>query len=227
MAVKEKKLLKIGALLAAIACIAAGLAFHRFLKGRSLVDLWLTPDQQGRYHYEKGDCATAAKCFQDPLWKGVACYQSGDFKAAASLFARVDTPEGYFNLGDAYVHLGKLEQAEASYSEALRRRPDFKAAKENLALVQSLIQKEKAREKKKPPEDQGPDFDPDQVKFDQEGKKGKMGRVEQADLTAEQIRQLWMRRLQTTPSEFLRTKFAVQVQARKPPETDGATSKGR
>ena len=227
MAVKEKNLLRIGIFLAAVAFIAAGLAIGRFFRGRSLVDLWLAPDQQGRYYYEKGDCTTAAKCFEDPLWKGIACYKSGDFKAAASLFAQVDTPEGSFNLGDAYVHLGKLEKAEASYSQALRRRPDFKAAKQNLALVQSLIQKEKTKEKKNPPEDQEPSFDPDQVKFDQKGKKGKKGRMEQADLTAEQIRQLWMRRLPTTPSDFLRMKFAVQVQASKPPETDGATNKGR
>ena len=120
MAVKKKNLSKIGILLAAVVCLSAGLAIGRFFRERSLVDLWLSPDQQGRYHYEKGEYATAAKCFEDPLWKGIACYRSGDFKAAASLFEQVDTIEGYFNLGDAYVHLGKLEQAAASFSQALR-----------------------------------------------------------------------------------------------------------
>lgn len=221
---KKKKALKIGILLAAIACTAAGLGLELFFTGGSFIRLWLTPDQQGRYYFEKGDLKAAAKAFENPLWKGIACYKANDFSAAVSQFARVDTPEGYFNLGDAYAHLGKLEQAAAGFNQALRQRPDFKLAKENLDLIQSLIQREKAKKKKNQPEDQEEIFDPDKVKFDKTGKKGKKVRMDRADLTAEQIQQLWMRRLQTTPSEFLRMKFAVQVQDH---ETSGHLPKGK
>jgi len=178
-----------------------------------MINLWLTPDQQGRYYFERENYAAAAERFQDPLWKGIAYYRTKNFDAALEQFARVDTPEGYFNLGDAYAHSGKLEQALASYVEALRRKPDFTAAKENRDLVQSLIQKKKAKEKEEePPEGQEPIFDPDKIKLDEKGKKGKKGEMDQAELSAEQIQQLWMRRLQTTPSDFLRLKFAAQVE---------------
>ncbi len=213
----KRRGLKIAIPLVVIACVAAGLASCSwFADGHSLINLWLTPDQQGRYYFEKGDYKAAAERFQDPLWKGIAYYRSGKFAAAAEQFARLDTPEGYFNLGDAYAHSGKWEQAVASYEEVLRRKPDDKAAKENRNLVQSLIQKKKAKEKKEePPEGQEPTYNPDEVKFDEKGKKGKKGEVGQAELSAEQIQQLWMRSLQTTPSDFLRLKFAAQAEESK------------
>ena len=76
-----------------------------------MIGLWLTPDQQGRYYFGKSDYKAAAESFQSPLWKGIAYYRSKNFEAAVEQFARVDTPEGYFNLGDTYAHLGLLEQA--------------------------------------------------------------------------------------------------------------------
>ena len=66
---------------------------------------------------------TAAEHFQDPLWKGIAYYRGKNYEAAIEQFARVDTLEGYFNLGDAYAHSGQLDQALASYEEALGAGP--------------------------------------------------------------------------------------------------------
>jgi Ca-activated chloride channel family protein len=217
----KKRTLKIGIPLVVMACLAAGMAyFSGFADGYSMINLWLTPDQQGRYYFEKKNYAVAAARFQDPLWKGIAYYRSKNFEAAVGEFARVDTCEGYFNLGNAYTHVGRLEQAVTSYDEALRRKPDDRAAKENLDLVQSLIQKKKAKEKEEePPEGQEPTFNPDEMKFDEKGKKGKKGEISQAELSAEQIEQLWMRRLQTTPSDFLRLKFAAQAEESKAPKS--------
>ncbi len=205
----------IGIPLVVIGCMAAGSLVYGFLlKDHSgMIDLWLTRDQQGRYYFEKGDYKAAAKRFQDPLWKGIAYYRGKNFEAAIEQFSRVDTAQGCFNLGDAYAHLGRLEQAVMSYEEALRRKPDDRAAKENRDLVQSLIQKKKAKEKEEePPEGQEPTYNPDEIKFDEKGKKGKKGEIDQAQLSAEQTQEVWMRCLQTTPSDFLRLKFAAQAE---------------
>ena len=225
----KKRALKIGILLVVMACAVGGsLAYLLLIDHHSMVGLWLTPDQQGRYYFEKEDYTAAAERFQDPLWKGVAYYRSKNFEAAIEQFASVDTPEGYFNLGNAYAHLGKLEQAAASYEEDLRRKPDDRAAKENRDLVQSLIQKKKAKEKEEePPEGQDPTYNPDEMKFDEKGKKGKKGEIGQAELSAEQIQQVWMRRLQTTPSDFLRLKFAAQLEEPKTSKSRGGPPGGK
>src|SRR5262245_54444609 len=39
---------------------------HRF------ADLWLTPDQQGRMAFDRGDYTTAAQRFADPMWRGIS-----------------------------------------------------------------------------------------------------------------------------------------------------------
>jgi Ca-activated chloride channel homolog len=209
---------KIAALVIALACAAlAGPVYYVFVDHGPFIGLWLTADQQGRYYFERGDYATASDRFQDPLWKGIAFYRTGNFGAAVEQFARVDTAQGYFNLGDAYAHAGRLELAVASYDEALRRKADYGEAKENRDLLQSLIDSRKKGKKKddEPPSGQDPHYNADEIKFDEKGKKGKESRVEQAELTADQIQELWMRRLQTTPSDFLRMKFAAQVDEQK------------
>ena len=149
----EKGSLKIVIPLVVIALMAAGSLAYCFLLAdhSSMLGLWLAPDQQGRYYFEKADYRASAERFREPLWKGIAYYRSKNFEAAMEQFARVDTAEGYFNLGNAYAHLGQLEQAVTSYEEALRRRPDDVAARENRELVQSQIQKKKAKEKEEEP----------------------------------------------------------------------------
>ena len=192
-----------------------------------LIDLWLTPDQQGRYYFEKLDYGTAAQRFRSPLWKGISYYRSGDFDAAVAQFAMVETAEGYFNLGNAYAHLGKLEQAAASFEAALRREPHDMEARENLELVRLLLRAQAAKKQEESPEGDEPTFDPDAIKVDEKGKKGKVGEVGQKSLSDEQIQELWMRRLQATPSDFLRLKFAIQAQGGEPSGSRGASGGGR
>ncbi len=172
-------------------------------------DLWLTPDQQGRYWMEQGDPLKAAERFDDPLWKGVAFYRAGDWENAILQFARVDTAEGWFNLGNAYAKSGSHEEAIKAYDEALARRPGWIEAEENRALVVALIP---PPEPESDEEQQGdPHFKPDEVKFDDKGKKGKEGEIEQEMLTDEQKAEMWLKRLQVTPADFLRRKFAAQA----------------
>jgi len=224
----NRRILKIGIPLLVIACAAGAFAYCLwFAEGYSMINLWLTPDQQGRYYFEKNDYKAAAEHFQDPLWKGIAYYRSKNFEAAVEQFARVDTAEGYFNLGDAYARLGRLEQAVMSYEETLRRTPDDIATRENRDLVESLIQKKKKAKEEEPPEGQEPTYNPDEIKFDEKGKKGKKGEVDQAELSAEQIQQMWMRRLQTTPSDFLRLKFAAQAEESKTSRPQGKPQGGK
>jgi Ca-activated chloride channel family protein len=171
-------------------------------RAADFMDAWLTPDQQGRLYLQRGDFAQAAAHFGDPMWKGVAFYRAGKFAAAIDAFARVDTPESYYDQGNALAHLGKYPEAVKSYQQALKDRPDWEEAKRNLALVQKLIPPPKKEEY-----GEAPDLPPDQIKFDELGKKGKRGQVE---LNAAQTAEMWMRNIQTSPARLLRRKFALE-----------------
>jgi Ca-activated chloride channel family protein len=171
-------------------------------RAADLLDPWLTPDQQGRLYFERGDYARAAAHFADPGWKGVALYRAGDFAAALDAFALVDTPESYYNQGNALARLEKYPQAVKSYEKALEGRPDWAEARHNLALVKSLIPPA-------PKEDYGQatSLGADQIKFDEMGKKGKLGTTK---LSAKQTAEMWMRNIQTSPAELLARKFALE-----------------
>jgi len=177
-------------------------------------DLWLTPDQQGRLAFERGDYETAAERFEDPAWKGAACYAGRDWDCAIDQFARLDTAEAYFNLGNAYARGESYELAVEAYEQALDRRPGWPEAQENRDLVASLIPKvPEDEEEEGGPQD--PTFKPDEVKFDDKADKGKEGEVEQSFLSDEQIAEMWLRGVQTSPTEFLAQRFAFEAEDRR------------
>jgi len=179
--------------------------------------LWLTPDQQGQRHFRRGEFAEAAAAFRDPLWRGTAWYRAGEFEKAASEFARLETPEARYNEGNAWLMLGKYDQAIQKYDDALKQHPDWTDAQENraLALARGKLM------------DQGggdlgdQKLGADDVVFDQNKPPGGQETVmagEQA--TSDQaVQALWLRRVQTEPADFLKSKFAYQ-QAQRSQEAD-------
>lgn len=195
----------------AFAGAALGLAFTTLPQHAHAADLlspFLTPDQEGRLAFERGDFASAAERFTDPLWKGAAYYRAGKFDDAVDAFARSDTDRGWFNQGNALAKLGKYPAAVACYQEALKRRPGWPEATRNLELVRKLVPPDKKDEDG----EEGTNQKPDEVKFDDKGKQGKKGQVEARRLDAE----MWMRNIQATPADLLARKFALEAKGAKP-----------
>ena len=58
-------------------------------------------------------------------------------------------PVAYNNLGSAYGVMGKYEQAIQNYKEALRLKPDYPAAINNLKIAQKQAEIDEALRKKK------------------------------------------------------------------------------
>jgi Ca-activated chloride channel homolog len=82
--------------------------------------------------------------------QGLALFKNQQFEEAVQGFARAaqssDTQlaaDAFFNLGNALVAKGQLQEAAGSYQEVLKRFPQDKAAQENLQWVQKQIQQQK------------------------------------------------------------------------------------
>ncbi|MEQ1956122.1 VWA domain-containing protein [Mesorhizobium yinganensis] len=176
----------------------------------SFADMWLTPDQQGRFAFERGDYAGAAERFRDPAWRGVALYRAEKFDEALDAFAQSGTAEAYYNQGNVLMHLARPEQAVAAYGQALKARPDWADAKTNLAVAEALAAAKKKDDEEQ--EAQDPNEKPDKIQFDDKGKKGKAGTVDAAQQTAD----MWMRNIQVTPADLLARKFAIEAKGGKP-----------
>ncbi|MFC1760566.1 tetratricopeptide repeat protein [Planctomycetota bacterium] len=170
-------------------------------------NLWLTPDQQAQRLFDRENYTQAASLFSDPLRRGIAFYAAEDFDQAAGQFVQLETAEGFFNLGNTYCHLEKIPDAIIAYKEALALQSDYPEAQFNLEFARLLLPPKRPDDAP----DADPSFDADEIRFDNTENKGKAGEVELMQLSDEQIADLWMRRVQTTPADFLRMKFKYDV----------------
>ncbi|RDI97589.1 VWA domain-containing protein [Dyella solisilvae] len=173
---------------------------------RHVADWFFTPDQQGRWYYEHRDFGRAAEHFQDPYWKGLALYQHGRYDDARKIFETLPGADAQFMTGNCYARRMEYQEAKDAYNQALRTRHPFPQAQDNLALMTRLI---KQREEV-PPETPDEELKPDEVKFDKEGKKGNATEKMMGPRPSELPADVWMRNLNVSPADFLRTKFNVE-----------------
>jgi Ca-activated chloride channel family protein len=176
-------------------------------------ELWLTPDQLGQRLLEQDRYTEAAQVFESPERRGVAFFRGGDFESAASVFGRIGSPEAAYNRGNALVMLGRYDEAIKSYDDALKARPGWIEARENRAIATTR------EENLAPPEDDsggtGGQLEADEIVFDDSGRVDKSGSEEVTTggetLSDDEMRTVWLRRVQNDPVEFLRTRFAYQL----------------
>ena len=179
-------------------------------------DFWLTRDQQADRLLDDEKYLEAAELYTDPLRQGFAYYRGGEFEAAAGAFARFDEPEAAFNRGNALVMLGRYDDAIGSYDRALQFRPNWAWARENRAVAVAR------RDRMQPPDDDaggtGGKLEADEFVFDDRAQKSsqtqeiEVGAGEK--MTDQELRELWLHRVQTKPGDFLRAKFAYQLSRR-------------
>ncbi|MFD2141587.1 hypothetical protein [Ancylobacter oerskovii] len=199
------------ALLGAVLVVALALGF--WMAGWR--GLWASPDQRGRYLFEQGRFADAAESFRDPMWRGVAQFRGGDFKAAEASFAAIDTADGAFNQANALVMLGKYQDAVARYDHALERRPGWAEAEANRRIAAL-----RAEQLKAPGADAGDQREgADQIVYDKDAKnqEGQETQTTGGPMNDEAVRALWLKRVRTEPADFLRARFAWQLQAQQAP----------
>jgi Ca-activated chloride channel homolog len=175
-------------------------------------NFWSSPDQRAERLFRQRKFAEASKTYRDPYRRGIALYRAGDFKTAAATFATIATPEAAFDRGNSLVMQGKYADAVESYDRALSIRAGWKEAEENRAIA--VVRRE--RMNFQGGDATGGEITSDQVVFGekQDSRPGEQTEVmEGKRLSDEELRGLWLRRVQTKPADFLRAKFAFQAQS--------------
>jgi Ca-activated chloride channel family protein len=172
-------------------------------QANALTDAFFTPDQQGRWAFEHEHFPLAATHFVDPYWKGIAAYNAADFDLALASFARLQTPQAYFYLGNIYVRRFKFDEAIAAYTQALELQPQFPEATANLALAIALQKDTDSAEQN------APEVKPDEIKMDKAPGKGQSKPVQTEQAASDEQ---WLQNLNTSPAKFLKQKFSLQDQ---------------
>jgi Ca-activated chloride channel family protein len=174
-------------------------------------DLWLTPDQQGRIAFDRGDYAAAKELFADPMWRGIAAYRAYDYLASAESFRKIEGPAGRFALGNAEAQNHAYEKAIKAYDEVLAAEPGNSAAKHNKAIVEAALEAQEEKRRKQEKSEAPPDLKADETRVDPGQKGGKRIQVQAEDLTTPGAAEAWMREVQTSPADFLKQKFSIQA----------------
>lgn len=183
-------------------------------------DLWFTPDQQGQRFMDQGKYRQAAARFTTPERIGAALFQAGDFEKAASVLGRSASPEALYNRGNAHIMLGEYDAAIEAYQSALSKRPDWPEAEQNLQIA--TLRKQALA----PPDDDyggtGGMLKADEIVFDQSGRVNKSSSEQVIDagdqqLGEDEMRAMWLRKVETRPADFLAARFNYQLATRQDP----------
>lgn len=151
------------------------------------------------------------------MWRGVAEYRAGNYQEAINAFAIIDSPESWYNQGNALMHLKKFDDAVSAYEKALQANPKSEDIQANLATAKRLLQ---AQQKEEQDQAEDPDLKPDSVQFDDKGKEGKDVEI----AMSEQTSQMWIKNIAVSPAAMLARRFRLR---RKAAPNEGSVSSHR
>lgn len=202
-----------------VAAFLLAMASSSSVRAEGFLDLWLTPDQQAQRAFDAGGFEQAAERFSDPIRAGVAWYRAGEFARAAQSFGRSDSAEAHFNRANALLMQGLYDAAITAYQEALARRPDWREASENRELA--VMRKARLARGEDDSGGTGGKLAADDYVFGDpspgssgSGEEEVEGEGPPDAFASEKLRELWLRRVQTRPADFLAARFARQLQLR-------------
>lgn len=186
--------------------VAGGVVTWAWWSGSGVV---MTSDQRAVRAYQRGEFGESAAEFTSREWRATALFRDGQFKESGVIFSGIDTADGAFNHGNALLMQGLYESAASRYQRALALRPGWQDAETNLSLALAraeLMEMEGG-------EMTGGKLAADDYVFGK-GKPGDDAGEEVVDggepMSDKQLRALWLRRVQTKPADFLRSKFSYQ-----------------
>jgi Ca-activated chloride channel homolog len=174
-------------------------------------NFWSTADQRGDRLMKKHHFEEAAKVYHDPMKTGVALYRSGSFEAAAHTFTKVPGEDALFDAGNAWLMHGQYQQAIERYDLVLKKRPGWKPAVENKAIAAARLALMEASGKDRN-EEAAEAYKPDEIVTDNKGADSKDPQKPLAGGDDASLQATWLRRVKTTPAQFLKAKFAWQAQ---------------
>lgn len=116
----------------------------------SPLDWFYTPDQKAQKLVDQGNWEAAQPLFENPKWQAASQYAMGNYEAAAEQLEILNESQSSANLqynkGNSLALAGDLDSAIASYQGALKLKPDFKEAQQNLDYLKKLKEEQQKKQ---------------------------------------------------------------------------------
>ncbi|MGF1719322.1 hypothetical protein L4D20_04655 [Vibrio kyushuensis] len=178
------------------------------------IDLWLTPDQQGYFHFRQSDYANASLHFENSSWRATSHYIHGEFDKAATLFALVPNDSAQFNYANALAHNGQYSEASMIYQLLRSSISHGAGANINLAIIKPLAEESISQSYSL----RGEIYQDDNIHPSQKNRTEKRARNSSPEqqysayaiLRDPALNELWMQQIRKDPAQFLKVKFQLQ-----------------
>lgn len=182
-----------------------------------VLDWFMTQDQQGMALMYMGKFQEAEQHFEDPNWKGVACYYQEDFKCAQKQFSKVGDAQAIFNMANAAAQDGRYKTAQQLYTALLDLEPNHIKAQQNLKKIDDILLEmrmlsENQHDSHPPSKDAVPP--PKDANEIADGANRKSyGQIPHSKLKASEVlsskaaTDKWLRDISLDPKDFVRRKF--------------------
>ncbi len=199
--------------------IVAAIALSAFiyLKPQPFTDLWLTKDQQGKILFQLSRFDDAAAAFTSTRWQAFSLYGAERFDQSATLYSQFTTLQDVLARANALAHNRRYVKSRDMYQSILDKDPKDSAAKNNLTIVQAIIDDvNRLSESQKPEEGASSKELGDEPQTGDGAEKQEARKQVVEQLSAEQllldpaINDMWLRQVQKDPARFLSQKFNMQ-----------------
>ncbi|MEY3018547.1 MAG: hypothetical protein RL336_1682 [Pseudomonadota bacterium] len=107
--------------------------------GAEVMGWFFSGDQRGRYYAEQGDYQGAAQSFEDPLWRGLSYYHSGQYSEAVEALLPLDTPYARLMLANALAQQNQLPRALAILYSFDGAHPYADVIAQNIAVIEQRL----------------------------------------------------------------------------------------
>jgi len=189
-------------------------------RDRALAQM-LTPDQRGRWYFERDQYRRAASHFIDPAWAGVSYYRARDYTAARAQFAQLNSAEGWYNAALAAAAQRRYDYALNDANRALAARPQWPPAVALRTQLVALLAAMASQAEQQQTEQWQSESEP--LALDERElparSSGELAEIDSGNqLSAEQLadaalRAAWLKQVSRGPGEFLARKFGRQWRA--------------
>ena len=183
----------------------------------------LSPDQLGRYYFERQQYGRAASHFQHPQWSAVAYFYSGEYTLARQQFAALESASGWYHSALAAAHERRYDLALQAVERSLALQPQWSLAQQLrqqlLQLLQAMaVQSEQQQVEQWQRDSQQLALDERQINADSSGELAQWRNSNglSAEQLAEQsVREAWLKQVSHGPEHFLQRKFLRQWRAQR------------